>query len=146
GGERLQLAVEGIDAGLHRGRLPIAQHDDQRDQRAYDNHTGKIDQILHAYCADPTSAIAVASVPQSDPPDHVSFFQIGTVDLRVSMPYRAASNASPLCGALATTTTELSPTASSPVRWSITSRPTSGKRVRISAAIAASRGTTCSLY
>src|SRR4051794_29147501 len=53
-----------------------------------------------------TSDISAASVPQSLPPDHVSFFQIGTVDFKVSIPKRAASKASPRWGALTTTTTE----------------------------------------
>ncbi len=85
-----------------------------------------------------------ASRAQDSPSLQVSRFQIGTDDFSVSIPNRAAANASGRCGAEATTTTELSPTGTTPTRWSNTIRPKAGHRLRISSAINVSRGTTCS--
>ena len=82
--------------------------------------------------------------PQSLPPSWTSCFQIGTVALSVSMPKRAASNASPRCGADTATTTELSASSSVPTRCSSATFTIVGHRRRISATISPNRGTTCS--
>src|SRR5437879_470885 len=84
GGEGPQLPMEGVDARLHRGRLSISQHDHDRNKDTYDDDSRKIEEIGHQDFA-LTSLMAVASIPQSLPPAHVSFFHMGTDDFRVSM-------------------------------------------------------------
>src|SRR5260221_3423925 len=114
-GQRSQLPGERVHVGFHRPRLAVAEPEQAAaDEADHDGDTEK-DQLRH----EPTSVTACEPVPQSDPPAHVSFFQIGTVDLSVSMTKRAAENASARWGDDTTTTTAESPTASRPTRWSI---------------------------
>ena len=56
------------------------------------------------------------SRPHDSPADQRSRFQIGTVDLRVSIPNRAASKAAGRWGADATTMTDDSPMSTGPIR------------------------------
>src|SRR5215471_3402454 len=145
GSEGLHLAPEVVDAGLQRGRRAVAvvEHqaaDDRDDDGDHEEEDGAHGQIA------PASTMCCASRPQLSPPSQVSRFQIGTVALSESMAKRAASNASPRWGAEATATTALSPTASTPTRWSRTMRPTVGHRTRASSATWAMRGTTWLSY
>src|SRR5438067_1422613 len=130
-----QLAVERLDPGFDRRGLAVAHDDDQGDDHAHHQGRDQVEQVLHQVVVafEPSSSTSVTSwaqVPQSTPPSHVSRFQIGTVALRVSIPKRAASNASPRWGALATTITELSASSSAPTRCRSTKRPVSGQRRR----------------
>ena len=63
-----------------------------------------------------TRALTLLSPTHDEPSAYASRFQIGTVDLMVSMIQRQASSASPLCGAPAATTTVGSPSSQWPVR------------------------------
>src|SRR5918995_6270209 len=92
------------------------------------------------------STMCCASRPQLEPSDQVSRFQMGTERFSVSMQNRAAANASSRWGAVATTTTALSPTSSTPTRCSSARRPRTGHRARASSATACSRGTTWLSY
>ena len=83
GRQGAQLAVELVDAVLDRRRLPVAQPQHQPADAAQHEREQEIEEIAHR-SAD-TASIGCASVPQSEPPAHVSFFQIGTVALSVSM-------------------------------------------------------------
>src|SRR5580692_12237329 len=67
------------------------------------------------------------------PSSKYSFFQIGTVFLRVSMIHRQASNATPRCAAATTISTLVSPISSRPRRWTIDT-PRTAKRDRASTA------------
>src|SRR5579859_512590 len=101
GGQGLQLPAERLDAGLEGLGLAVAQDVPRADHGGDEDGHDHIQQVLevhrteHQGAARPsTSATSWAPVPQSTPPSHVSRFQIGTVDLRVSMHQRAATNAS----------------------------------------------------
>ena len=169
GSQRLQLITE---PRLDRAARLRHHPDDQRTgHRRDDRNDQKTHRVAHAdpspgdgaaaasssgdgaaaalSSGDGAAAAAVmcwASRPHDSPSRHVSRFQIGTDAFSVSIPNRAAAKASGRCGAEATTTTELSPTGTTPIRWINTTRPNVGHRFRISVAIAANRGTTCSSY
>src|SRR5690606_36245444 len=145
GGERLHLPPEALDARLERRRRPVARPEHERADEHDDRGDGEEHDRVHGAGAS-TSVMCWASSPQLSPPAHVSRFQMGTVRFRVSMPKRAAANASSRWGAETTTTTAHSPTARTPVRCSSAIRPTSGQRARASSAMAASRGTTWDSY
>src|SRR5437667_1201301 len=125
-GQGPQLPGERVHVGLHRAGLAVAEPEQAAADEADDDGDTEEDQLRH----DPTSVTVCEPVPQSAPPAHVSFFQIGTVALRVSITNLAASNASARCGDDATTTTAGSPTARRPTRCNIAIRGTSGHRAR----------------
>src|SRR5438105_3774292 len=144
GSECLELAGEALDVRLHRAGLAMTEPQDERAQQAQEDGDPQVDEVAH-WCA--TSSISLTGwlhVAQSVPPAHVSRFQMGTVDLRVSMQKRAAPKASGRWGADATTTTDVSPTSRQPTRCRSATRPSTGHRQRASAAMAARRGTTSS--
>src|SRR5438874_6157500 len=139
GRQRLQLAGETLHVGLHRPRLAVPHPQHQRSEhRQHDGNT-EVDEIRHGATAfggghDESSAVLIGSLAcgslacaatsstgwlhsaQSLPPSHVSRFQMGTVDLRVSMQKRAASKASLRWGADTATRTAVSPTSRTPRR------------------------------
>src|SRR5207302_9349987 len=135
--QRLQLAGEALHVGLHGPRLAVPQPQDEAADEADDHGQAQIGEIGHETW---TSSTGWAQADQSEPPSHVSRFQMGTVALSVSMQKRAAAKASGRCGADAATTTDVSPTPSVPVRCRSTTRPSTGQRARASAAMAARRG------
>src|SRR3954469_25698665 len=67
------------------------------------------------------------------PSDQISFFQIATSFLSVSMIHRQGAKASPRCGQETAMTTEGSASATRPVRWTIASF-TIGQRCRAASA------------
>src|ERR1700730_18388908 len=131
--QRPQLSLEAVDRRLDRLRLAVAEPDEQAGHRGDDDRTDEVQEVGHvqppAFAL--TSPSGAAPVAQSLPPAQVSFFQIGTVALSVSIANRAASKASPRWGVLATTTTEVSPSRRWPVRCKSASRPVIGHRARV---------------
>ena len=111
--------AERVHARLHRARLPVL---DVQDEAADGARTTTAMARNSTACIRPaplpTSVRCCASSPQLSPPSQDSRFQIGTVRFSSSMAKRAASNASPRCGADTATTTAASPTSTTPVRCS----------------------------
>src|SRR5581483_4522499 len=145
GCEGAQLALERLDPVLHRLGLAVAEVEAAEDHDDGEEGADQVQQVCHVQALRSfeggagRSATGRASVPQSLPPAHSSFFQMGTVALRVSISHLAASNASLRCGALATTTTAASSSSSRPTRWSNATRPTPAQRRRASSASARRR-------
>src|SRR5688500_18341144 len=108
GSEGLELAVELVDARLHRARSAVAVPEDERADDAQQDGDELVEEVAHRTSS--TSATGAAPVPQSSraPLDHRSRFQIGATALSVSMQKRAAANASSRWGVLTATTTAAS--------------------------------------
>src|SRR5437773_1915714 len=110
GGERLQLPGEALHVRLHGAGLSVTEPEDERAEQAQEHGDAEVDEVRHETISSLTSPTGWLQVAQSLPSSYVSRFQIGTVDLRVSMQKRAASKASGRWGAETTTTTDVSPT------------------------------------
>src|SRR3954453_5361199 len=136
-GQRVELARELLHVRLHRARLAVPRPEDHRAQQRQHDSDAEIHEVGHCAGTSWTSSTSSISLTwltgwlhsaQSLPPSHVSRFQMGTVVLSVSMQNRAASNASPRCGADTAISTDVSPTESDPTRWSTAMRPSGSQR------------------
>src|SRR5687768_593589 len=96
GRKRPELALELLDAGLERARLPVAIPEHEDGDAADHDGDAEVEEVAH-----PIGSTGVARVPHPccSPPAQISRFQMGSVAFSVSMAKRAASNASPRCGA-----------------------------------------------
>src|SRR3954471_11826188 len=132
--ERPHLTLEVVDARLHSAGLARLEGGHREPDRGDHHGDGEEHQGAHgvAPLTSDASTRCWASRPQLSPPSQDSRFQMGTEALSASMQNRAAANASPRCGADATTSTADSPTGTGPVRCSIAIRPTDAQRARAS--------------
>src|SRR4051794_4694536 len=73
--QRLQLAGELLDAGVHRAGLAGARPEDQRPDQADDHRKHEVQEVAHRGTS-ATGVTSWAQVPQSSPPSQVSRFQI----------------------------------------------------------------------
>ena len=105
GRQRPHLPLERLDAAVLALGLARPQRARPRAEDDEAEHHQQEDQALHQR---PTvgDVAAARRAPSPAPSAHVSRFQIGTVAFSVSMPKRAASNASPRWGADTATTTD----------------------------------------